>query len=90
VADLFQMPERFPHGTAPIQIGSDGRRLDLTDPDLSHGLAEGFEDLAMRGKTETQRLFQAHVMLNGLVQFHSSPPRSKAAMARRPAKSTLA
>ena len=78
------------HRTMAIQIGSHGRRTDLAQADLSHGLAKTFQDPRFSSKAKAQRLLEGDVLLDNLAQLHSKPPRSKAATVRSPAKSTLA
>src|SRR5208283_1767178 len=78
------------HRTSAIQIGSHGRRTDLAKGYLSHDMAKTSENPPFRAKAKPQRLLEGDVLLDQGAQLHSKPPRSKAATARNPAKSTLA
>src|ERR1035441_8544078 len=78
------------HRTMTIQIGAHGRRTDLAQAGLAHGLAKTFQDPRFSVKAKPQRLLEGDVLLDNLAQLHSKPPRSKAATVRSPAKSTLA
>ena len=57
---------------------------------LAHAPTEGLEQVLNALKILTHRLAKGNVLSNQRVEFHNTPPMSKSATWRSPARSTLA
>jgi hypothetical protein len=78
-------------GTGAGKEGIHSLCLNIGDVDLfSHPPAKSVQSTLAVFKARPQRLSEGHVLSDKRFQFHSTPPISKSATWRKPARSTLA
>src|SRR4030095_17251433 len=77
-------------GFGSVKEGIHGLGPDQRDSNWSYQTGKVPEDHRLRAGTHSLRPHEGNVFFDKSREFHSTPPRSKAATSRNPARSTLA